>query len=312
VVTWVVALISKTERGEIMARVENGYDVEKYLKSNLDTVKWVSGGPHDDLFIFEVQAGLKNGKSGYDRISGVIRWIEGDSASNIWAKKREGENLDGVRKERITFKKVAESFNSVRNAKFKVGDRVRDTEARREGVIVEVDAEMPGYYAVKYDTRPQPQWNIPEEYLVRANSVRNAKFKVGDKVRSKTHKNLDVLRVRGVQKGETLYDLEATDGPKWARVKGRLPESDLVLANSVRNAKFKVGDKVKVKFPRFGYQNGIVTGIVDEPGIKKAYEIDFTNGERYTVAADAVFAANSVRSSNSVVAKALNAVAKFR
>jgi hypothetical protein len=190
--TWVVALISKTERGEIMARVENGYDVEKYLKSNLDTVKWVSGGPHDDLFIFEVQAGLKNGKSGYDRISGVIRWIEGDSASNIWAKKREGENLDGVRKERITFKKVAESFNSV------------------------------------------------------------------------------------------------------------------------RNAKFKVGDKVKVKFPRFGYQNGIVTGIVDEPGIKKAYEIDFTNGERYTVAADAVFAANSVRSSNSVVAKALNAVAKFR
>jgi hypothetical protein len=71
-------------------------------------------------------------------------------------------------------------------------------------------------------------------------------------------------------------------------------------------AKFKVGDKVKVKYPGFGYQNGIVTGIVDEPGIKKAYEIDFTNGERYTVAADAVFAANSVRSSNSVVAKALN------
>ena len=55
-------------------------------------------------------------------------------------------------------------------AKFKVGDRVRDTEAMRDGVIVEVDAEKPGYYAVKYDTRPQPQWNVPESYLTLANS----------------------------------------------------------------------------------------------------------------------------------------------
>lgn len=72
----------------------------------------------------------------------------------------------------------AKNSTSVRNAKFKVGDRVRDTEARREGVIVKVDAKMPGYYAVKYDTRPEPQWNIPEEYLVLANSVRgNTKLK---------------------------------------------------------------------------------------------------------------------------------------
>jgi hypothetical protein len=56
-------------------------------------------------------------------------------------------------------------------AKFKVGDKVRDTEAMRDGVIVEVDAEKPGYYAVKYDTRPQPQWNIPESYLTAANSA---------------------------------------------------------------------------------------------------------------------------------------------
>jgi hypothetical protein len=56
-------------------------------------------------------------------------------------------------------------------AKFKVGDKVRDTEAMRDGVIVEVDAEKPGYYAVKYDTRPQPQWNIPESYLTAANAA---------------------------------------------------------------------------------------------------------------------------------------------
>ena len=60
-------------------------------------------------------------------------------------------------------------------AKFKVGDRVRDMEAMRDGVIVETDAEKPGYYAVKYDTRPQPQWNVPESYLTLANSCsRNA------------------------------------------------------------------------------------------------------------------------------------------
>lgn len=56
-------------------------------------------------------------------------------------------------------------------AKFKVGDRVRDTEAMRDGVIVEIDAEKPGYYAVKYDTRPQPQWNVPGNYLTLANSA---------------------------------------------------------------------------------------------------------------------------------------------
>lgn len=71
---------------------------------------------------------------------------------------------------------------------------------------------------------------------VDAKENKMAKFKVGDKVRSKTQKNLGVLRVRGVQEGEPLYDLESTDGSKWARVKGRLIESDLVLANAVGSA----------------------------------------------------------------------------
>lgn len=74
--------------------------------------------------------------------------------------------------------------------------------------------------------------NIVAWDFSRNSRAANAKFKVGDKVRSKTHRNVDVLRVRGVQEGETFYDVEVTDGPKWARVKGRLPESDLVAANS--------------------------------------------------------------------------------
>lgn len=80
-----------------------------------------------------------------------------------------------------------------KNAKFKVGDRVRDTEAMRDGVIVEVDAEKPGYYAVKYDTRPQPQWNVPESYLTLANSapIRSANSVVQNAINARTARNSD-------------------------------------------------------------------------------------------------------------------------
>lgn len=77
-------------------------------------------------------------------------------------------------------------------AKFKKGDRVRDTEAMRDGVIVEVDAERPGYYAVKYDTRPQPQWNIPEEYLVAANSLASANAVVQNAINARRARNATV------------------------------------------------------------------------------------------------------------------------
>ena len=82
-----------------------------------------------------------------------------------------------------------------KNAKFKVGDRVRDTEAMRDGVIVEVDAEKPGYYAVKYDARPQPQWNVPESYLTLANAapVRSTNSIVQNAISARTARNATKL-----------------------------------------------------------------------------------------------------------------------
>lgn len=110
-------------------------------------------------------------------------------------------------------------------AKFKKGDRVRDTEAMRDGVIVEVDAEKPGYYAVKYDTRPQPQWNVPESYLTLANSA---------PIRSANSVVQNAINARRARNAMGLEQAEQRAGQFVAAAKSRISSEAGTLADSIK------------------------------------------------------------------------------
>lgn len=94
-----------------MAKISDGYDVKRWLDANLDSVKWVSGGPHDDL-VFDVAAGARGGKSGAERIGDILKSIEASSSSKIWAYSRElKSDSNGERTERVGFRNNVWNFS---------------------------------------------------------------------------------------------------------------------------------------------------------------------------------------------------------
>ena len=138
------------------------------------------------------------------------------------------------------------------------------------------------------------------------NAARNAKFKVGDKVK---FKNL-FKPERGEETGVvTGYD---TDGSVLIRdddgIKVKASEKLVRLANSVRNAKFKVGDRVKVTWYPDGQKKGIVgkTGELLRISSEGTALVEIDGHEYFT---DRVYLtlANSVRSTNARRVRVLKA-----
>jgi hypothetical protein len=162
------------------------------------------------------------------------------------------------------FKRANAQGTAAQDAKFKIGDRVRDTEAMRDGVIVEVNAEKPGYYAVKYDTRPQPQWNIPESHLTAADSRAgdasgtDAKLQKGDKVRVWQYPVYGKLGevVEAAYGGmEYTVNVEGKDYPRidYRRI--------VKVSNAAGDAaEFHVGQRVRAKDPAYEYSDGKALG----------------------------------------------------
>ena len=127
-----------------------------------------------------------------------------------------------------------------------------------------------------------------------------AKFKVGDYAKSKERAYLD--------KGRIVDELEGNEYVvKFAKgVEDIFEERDLVAANSLsRNAKFKVGDKVK-----YWVFDKKVTGTIKAIRGDKAEVVAVGDKTGITYPIKDLVAANSVCSRNAVVAKALNACAR--
>ena len=129
-----------------------------------------------------------------------------------------------------------------------------------------------------------------------------AKFKVGDKV-AYYGKESAIYRQRGTVsdvsqiRGETFVTVDLDNGEEWGA-----PEKDWTFMNSrACNAKFKVGDKIISKSRRYMGAAKIIDETDDE------YIVKFDGGARDMLDKDDVVAANSCRSRNAVVAKALNA-----
>jgi len=139
---------------------------------------------------------------------------------------------------------------AVRNAKFKVGDRVVEIPSRfgsmGTGTVewCEDDPKEPQRVRVRFDRGGT--WVMDIRDIRLANAAANAKFKVGDRVvyygkepaiYRQRGKVSDVSRIRG----ETFVTVDLDSGEEWGA-----PEKDWAFMNAARNAKFKVGDKVKV------------------------------------------------------------------
>ena len=106
----------------------------------------------------------------------------------------------------------------------------------------------------------------------------------------------------------TRYEIDGELG-EWLKENTENPTGfDILAANAARNAKFKVGDKVKLSdsHPRFPGRDAVVTRVFPTGFIK--VKVD---GAEDIEVAKRLISANS-RSRNAVVQKALNAVARNR
>lgn len=213
-------------------------------------------------------------------------------------------------------------------AKFKPGDKVRSSVDGKTYIAME--ESRPGFWWLADLDGRGNGLETREIDLTLANSrARNAKFKVGDKVTWRHHNGSysnEVIDYIVPPNGYAFKD--GGVGAESELRAGWVPESQTGRANMpplnsrAANAKFKVGDVVSVKReaadgignPALARKRGRVIKVL--PG--GYYEVDGELGATGLELTDAELtlansrACNGVRSTNAVVAKALNACGAAR
>lgn len=187
--------------------------------------------------------GYTNGGANETRLGPFAEQSDAIKAGMTEQGKTRGFTLSGVVDESG---KYVYSNAKACNAKFKVGDRVRVRQeaadvienpalARKTGKVIRV---LPGGYYEVDGELGATGLELSDAELISANSALNAKFKVGDKVISKSRKYLGPAKITDETDDE--YVVKFDNG-----MRDMLEKDDVVAANAALNAKFNVGDKVK-------------------------------------------------------------------
>jgi hypothetical protein len=229
---------------------------------------------------------------------GVWRGFETITGLEEWEAKREAARSpktvdieDGTERQHTKSKVQNDYAASARNAKFKVGDKIKivaDAGAWRKGekgTIIGGDY-LPGYFLVKFDGGSEGR--IPEEKMDVANSrACNAKFKKGDRVVA-TKPDYQTKGVGVVRGYEYSWDEEVErDDPGWYIVdfpnqyKVKMGKGSLRLANSRACndilGRYKPGARVSVEI-----RTRPIIGKVIQYGGRPIVEYSPTTRTRFT------------------------------
>ena len=199
-------------------------------------------------------------------------------------------------------------------AKFKAGDVVEIISGLNKGERGTVGSPNAGTENGKtlVSVYGDVKYIVPEDSLRLANAVRNAKFRVGDKVTDGSA----IYAITDIDDG--IYEWKVVSGKAdpsyseggevaWADAKFR-------LANAARNANFKVGDRVKVKNPPHHTSDevGVIKKIsgTGRPGDPVMAEVHYGEGATWGNNGVIYASPSIMRLANSLTPRSSNAVVR--